>query len=290
MLIPWPPLKNLSVQHGGLAVYPPGATFGPRYLSGYEFVWVLEGGAVAHFDRQTLDVPPGTIILSRPGMTDHYQWAERNRTVHAFFHLQFDPPPAPWPPFSEWPLAQLAPPDDVLRPLFRYALAALPQSEPLRSTLLIPCADLMVRSFVLGKLGLATEPRTELPLPVEKAMEFILEAARRDPAPKVTLAHLARAAHVSAEHLCRLFRHALSLGPLECLRLARLERAASLVAHSNLSFKEIAETTGFANPFHFSIAFKAVYKLPPRDYRLAISQGRSVPLNPLIRNFRMPTT
>jgi AraC-like DNA-binding protein len=288
MRLAWPVLSNFRVGHGGVAVYPAGATFGPRRLADYEFVWIIEGGAVARFNGEAIDAPPGTILLSRPGMTDRYEWAERARTVHAFFHFHCDAPPAPWPPPSTWPLAQPAPPDDVLRPLFRYVLAALTQPEPLRSTLLTPSAELILRSFVAGKLGLVAEPRTELPLPVEKAMEFIREAARRDPAPAVALTDLARAAHVSAEHLCRLFRRSLNLAPLECLRLARLERAATLVGRSNLTFKEIAETTGFANPFHFSMAFKAIYGLPPRRYRLAVSEGRAVPANPLLRNLQLP--
>jgi AraC-like DNA-binding protein len=220
-------------------------------------------------------------------MTDTYQWAQRTRTVHAFFHFQFDAPPAPWPSQSAWPLARLAPNDDVLRPLFRYILASSSQKEPLRSTLMAPCAELMVRSFVSGELGLVAEPRAELPQPVEKALDFIRSGARRDPAPTVTLADVARAAHVSPEHLCRLFQRSLNAGPLECLRLARLERAAALVGRSNLTFKEIAEITGFANPFHFSAAFKAIYGVPPRDYRLAISEGRPVRQNPLIRHLHV---
>lgn len=286
MRVLWPALKNLRVSRGGTVAYPPGATFGPRRLMDYEFVWIIEGGAVAHFDSQVLNAPPGTILLSRPGITDYFEWAKRARTVHAFFHFQCDQPVSPWPPPSAWPLMRATPPDDVLRPLFRYALAVLSQPEPLRSNLLMPCAELMLRSFVTGKLGLLAEPRAELPLPVEKALAFIRDVARQDPVPAVTLADLARAAHVSAEHLCRLFRRSLDARPLECLRLARLERAAALVGRSNLAFKEIAEATGFANPFHFSMAFKSAYGLPPRAYRLAIRNGHPVRQNPLIRNLQ----
>ncbi|MEI6083077.1 MAG: AraC family transcriptional regulator [Verrucomicrobiota bacterium] len=271
---PWPALPKLRVLNGGVAAYPPGATFGPRQLPDYEFVWIMEGDAVAHFNTERLSAPAGTILLAQPGMTDSYDWAERCRTVHAFFHFQFAAPPLPWPAPATWPLTQGVPADDVLRPLFRYVLATLNQPEPLRSTLLTPCVDLMVRSFVTNNLKLVAEPRTELPAAVENALGFIRDMAQRDPAPAVTLGELARAAHVSPEHLCRLFRRNLNAGPLECLRRARLERAAALVGRSNLTFKEIAETTGFANPFHFSTAFKTVYRMSPRAYRAAVSEGR----------------
>ena len=285
---PWPALANLRVHYVGAVVYPPGATYGPAQLSEYEFVWIIEGDSMAYFDGQPLNAPAGTILLAHPYMTQRYEWAQLTRTVHAYFHFDFDSPAPPWPAPLGWPLVQTAPADDVLRPLFRYMLALVGQPEPLRSTLLTPCADLMVRSFVTGKQRLEAEPRTELPLPVEKTLEFIREAARRDPAPAIALADLARAAHVSPEHLCRLFRRSLNLGPLECLRLARLERAAALVGRSNLTFKEIAGTTGFANPFHFSMAFKAVYGMAPRAYRAAVSAGHAVRQNPLIRNIQAP--
>lgn len=279
----WPALNRLWIDGGGVVAYPPGATFGPRRLGDHEFLWIMEGGAVAHYDDWAEQTPPGAILLGRPGMTDYYEWAARTRTVHAYIHFDFDPPGAPWPPPATWPLARMAPADDVLRPLFRYALAAVSMAEPMRSTLLAPCIELMVRSFVAGNLGLAAEPRAELPQPVEKAFDLIRDAARRDPAPAITLADLARAAHVSAEHLCRLFRRSLDMGPLECLRLARLERAAALIGRSNLTFKEIAAATGFANPFHFSTAFKTAYGLPPREYRAAIRENRPVRLSPLTR-------
>lgn len=283
----WPALTNLHVLSGGVAVYPRGATFGPRRLHDYEFVWIIEGSAEAYLNEHRIDATAGTVLLSQPGMIDRYEWDRRTRTVHAFCHFEFDPPGAPWPAPSTWPLARLAPHDDVLRPLFRYMLSALSQPEPLRSILLTPGAELMVRSFVTGKLRLEVEPRTELPRPVEKAMGFIHEIAHRDPSRAVKLADLARVAHVSAEHLCRLFRRSLNAGPLECLRFARLERAAALVSRSNLTFKEIAEITGFANPYHFSMSFKAVYGMPPRAYRQAVAGGRAVRTNPLVRHLKM---
>ncbi|HEX4086831.1 MAG TPA: AraC family transcriptional regulator [Chthoniobacteraceae bacterium] len=280
----WPRLTNIRVGAAGITNYPPGATFGPRKLREYEFVWIMEGASTASFDGNHIDAPPGTILLSRPGMMDYYQWAERTRTVHAYFHFQCEPPPPPWPESHRWPLSRVMPQEDVLRPLFRYALVLLNETRSLRSSLFAPCVDLMVRAFVAGKTGLLAEPKTDLPPPVEKAMSFIRECARRDPPSAVALADIARAAHVSAEHLCRLFKSNVSVAPLECLRLMRLDRSAALVARSNLTFKEIAEAGGFANAFHFSAAFKAVYGLSPRDYRGAVREGRPVKGNPLVKS------
>ena len=279
----WPPLTNVRFGGAGITTYPPGATFGPRILKEYEFVWIIEGASTANLDGRRLDAPPGAIILSRPGMTDYYEWAERTRTIHAYFHFRCDPLPPPWPDPSRWPLVEIMPSEDVLRPLFRYALMLLREPRAVRLPLLVPCVDMMVRAFVAGKTGLLAEPKENVPPPVEKAFDFIREAARRDPPATVALADIARAAHVSPEHLCRLFKSNLNTTPQECLRLMRLDRAAALVARSNLTFKEIAETTGFANAFHFSAAFKAVYGQSPREYRTAARAGHPVKMNPLVK-------
>ena len=117
--------------------------------------------------------------------------------------------------------------------------------------------------------------------PVEKVLRLIRDISLKEPSPSITLTQLARVAHVTPEHLCRLFRQSLDLGPLECVRLARLERAATLLGRSNLAIKQITQSTGFSSPYHFSRRFSEVYGLPPRAYRQAIREGREVQSNPI---------
>ncbi len=257
-------------------VYPPGATFGPRRLDDFEFVWIVEGRAVAHYNGQRIEAPENTVLLPRPGMIDRYEWDTRRRTVHAFFHFNFTVPSRGWPPLRQWPLSRLMPQDDILRPLFRFALNASTMSAPARSILVRPSVELMLRCFVSGKLTTATETAADLPPPVEKALEAIRAIAFQQPPRPVTLADLARTAHVTPEHLCRLFRKHLDCGPLECARLARLQSAATLLDRTNMAVKEIAAAVGFISPYHFSRAFRAAYQLPPKEYRRAVREGRPV--------------
>jgi hypothetical protein len=98
------PLASLHVSRGGVGVYPPGATFGPRHMTDYEFVWIIEGGATACYDEHRIEAPPGTVLLCRPGMTDTYEWSPKGKSVHGFFHFTFKPGPG-WPPIHSWPLA-----------------------------------------------------------------------------------------------------------------------------------------------------------------------------------------
>ncbi len=282
------PLRKVKVDQGGVAIYPPGATFGPRRLHDFEFVWIIEGDVTAQFDGHTIPAPPGTILLARRGMTDRYDWARERRTVHAFFHFDFELPPSGWPPLAQWPLARHLSEDDILRPLFRYVISVWRRPEPERTQLIAPTVNLMAQVFVSGATGLAIEPHGDLPAGVEKALTVIRDAVAHDPPRALTLRDLARSVHVTPEHLCRLFRRSLDLGPLECLGLARLERAASLLARSNMAIKEIADTTGFSSPHHFSNKFKRIYGASPRAFRQMMLRGEPARLNPVVRVLRLP--
>ena len=58
---------DLLLGIAGIAAYPPGATFGPRLLHDFEFLWIIDGSALAHFDEQLIDASPDTVLLARPG-------------------------------------------------------------------------------------------------------------------------------------------------------------------------------------------------------------------------------
>ena len=118
---------------------------------------------------------------------------------------------------------------------------------------------------------------------VERALEAIRDAVYQTKPGRLSLADLAGNAHVTPEHLCRLFRKHLALGPLECLRLARLQFAATLLSRSNMAVKEVADASGFVSPYHFSRAFQQTYGVPPRDYRAALLAGKPVKQNPIVR-------
>jgi AraC family transcriptional regulator len=279
---------ELLVGNAGIAAYPPGAKFGPRLLHDFEFVWIIEGHATANFDGQTVDAPVGTVLLGRPGMTDRYDWDPARRTIQAFFHFSFDYSDPVWPPLKDWPLARKMSTEDILRPLFRYVVGLAQNQTPARSPLLEMAVTLMLRGFLADQTAIALEPHENLPPAVQKALAAIREALAKDPPAAITLSALARAAHVSPEYLCRLFRRHLNMGPLECAGLARLERAASLLVRSNLPVSQIADAVGFVSPYHFSTKFRKVYGLSPRDYRLSMQSGFLITGNPVIQFLQFP--
>lgn len=279
----WPPLADVRVGRTAVAVYPSGSTYGPRVARDHKFIWIIEGRGTIQFDHHKFSVLPGTILLCQAGVTDRYDWTSKTPAMHAFFHFELPVPVLGWPPVKQWPVSHHLPSDDVLRPLFRYVLRVHSLAEPLRSSLLMPCLDLMLRSFISGELTTAAEPTTKLPPPVERTLRLICERVFREPSLGIAPKELPLAAHVSAEHLCRLFRETLDLTPTDCVRLARLERAATQLWRSDLAIREISDSVGFSSQYYFSKAFQKVYGITPRAFRKAAREGLPKRPNPIVR-------
>ena len=66
-------LRILRPTQSGVATYPPGATFGPRKMLDYEFVWINEGDCEYRWNQTTVACPAGAVVLCKPGL-DHFRW------------------------------------------------------------------------------------------------------------------------------------------------------------------------------------------------------------------------
>jgi AraC family transcriptional regulator len=282
-------MDNLLLGQSGIAGYPPGATFGPRLLYDFEFIWIIEGSAKVELDQHRFEAPAGAIWLGRPGMTQRFDWDTRTRTIHAFLHFSFDYSAPGWPPLNQWPVVRQIASEDILRPLFRYVIGLARGAPTTPPQLMESAVTLMLQSFLSGRTAVVTEPHEDFPPAIQKSLAAIRQALAKEPPAPLTLKHLARAAHVTPEHLCRLFRRHLSMGPLECVGLARLERASALLVRTNLPVRQIADATGFVSPYHFSNKFRKVYGYSPRDYRLSMQSGFFIPGNPVIQQLFVPT-
>lgn len=79
-----------------------------------------------------------------------------------------------------------------------------------------------------------------------------------------SLDEIARAAGVEASSVCRWFRRYQGSSPYQYLLRRKMNLAAALLVENGGLVKEVAERVGFADPYHFSRAFKSVHGVPPR--------------------------
>ena len=261
---------------GGRATYPPGSSLGPRVLEDFELVWVVAGQATYVLEGRELAASPGSILLTRPGFRETYRWDATRSTRHAFLHFAVEELPADWPSLGDWPVLRAMAPGDPVRPLFRHVLDAWcdgtrSRERPPRSI----CR--LVEAIVETYLAPAAAGGEHAPPVVQRVLEWAEAALDENPARRISLSELAASAAVTPKHLCRVFARFHERSPMDAVRSMRLERSLVLLARSNSSVQDIARSTGFSSPYHFSRSFKAAYGRPPTVVRHALLAGEPPP-------------
>jgi AraC family L-rhamnose operon transcriptional activator RhaR len=82
-----------------------------------------------------------------------------------------------------------------------------------------------------------------------------------------TLRELADELHLAPRYLIRLFKSATGLPPMAYLAQHRVEKAATLLLHSDLPITHIGHAVGWADQNYFARRFKAHYGLTATTYR-----------------------
>lgn len=88
-----------------------------------------------------------------------------------------------------------------------------------------------------------------------------------------SLERLAEIAGMSRASFASQFRKTFGRPPMEYLKEMRLNRAAELLATTDLPVKIIADRVGFESRSHFTRAFKAFAGLQPLEYRSSTASG-----------------
>ena len=104
------------------------------------------------------------------------------------------------------------------------------------------------------------------PEPVRLALAF-MEANVAMP---LTLDGIARAAHLSKQHFCRVFHRAVGVSPLRFLMRLRLRVAKGVLWHEASTVKEAALAAGFEDQHHFTRVFRRLEGITPTDFRHAV--------------------
>jgi AraC family transcriptional regulator len=276
---------RLTVSGSGVAVYPPGTTFGPRRLPDFEFVWLLQGTAEWRYDQGNIALGPNRLLLGRPGITDSFSWDRTRPTRHAYLHFRLVGRLAWLPDPARWPLVRTLPDDDPLRPLLRYLLNLCEDHPGSHQQTVQEVLRLLVTLFVQGPLPDRDEQ--QLPPHLDTLLAFVRRAWSPPASTRaLSLQELAAGACISTGYLSRVFRHHYGIGPVAAFELLRLARAATLLTRSNLSVAAVAHDCGFANPYHFSRRFHRIYGQPPGRYRHASPCPR--PTEPLANAGLLP--
>jgi AraC-like DNA-binding protein len=244
-----------EIDFAGISIYPPGSSYGPHVTTAHELVWIEEGSARVTSGDLTVQLRPGSVVVTPLGTRVRYAWDPKVTTRHGFVLFRGIP--------QERVNVDL-PTGDVVPALLRH-LVHLDVTRP------DAWYEDSQQAMQVALRALAV-PRTSAERVLSPVVMASLDAVRtawpaKGPWPAVPLQELADAAVVTPEYLCRAWTRDVGMSPVAALRAVRLSRAAFLLSRSNMSVGHVATVAGYDSPFHFSRAFKAMFGVSPRAFR-----------------------
>lgn len=249
----------------------------PAHLhSFHQFDATLAGGSELHFDGgRRIVARRGTGILIPP-MVRH---EHRTNTGFQVAMFKFRLAPGLWAPLGAQPVevelsaGTLAALDEAAHAWQATAPWHREQSEAaLRLCLVAALRQTTTHDRSSPALGMEPQLPGGLSAAADPALYRqllpLLEAVEQDPFGDWTVARLAAACHLTADHFTKRFQAALEQGPQQYLRNAKMRAAvAALVAEPRQSIKAVAEAAGYATVHSFSRAFRDVTGVSPARFR-----------------------
>ena len=115
----------------------------------------------------------------------------------------------------------------------------------------------------LSRLAAKGKGSVQIAPAVTKAIAYIDENYMKQPG----LESISKAAGVSSQHLCRLFRQTLNCRPMEYITKRKIQAAKMLLAETQKTVDQIAEETGFCDSSYFCKIFKRFESITPSQFR-----------------------
>jgi iron complex transport system substrate-binding protein len=122
--------------------------------------------------------------------------------------------------------------------------------------------------FRQARLAELNEPAPDL---ATQAAQYIRENCRQS----ITLETIAGHFHYSTRYLTRVFKRRFGMTPNDYLTKTRMEWTRRLLAHTDASIREAAESVGYTDIYYFSKLFKKITGITPRQYKLQHTLGAS---------------
>lgn len=97
-----------------------------------------------------------------------------------------------------------------------------------------------------------------------------LELLEHDLCEVPSLTELARHLQLHPTSVCRAFKQSMGVTPHRYLLSHRVRRAKEMMRNHNLTLTEIAIDCGFSSSSQFSLVFKRIVGIPPREYRRSL--------------------
>lgn len=271
-----------SVEAAGLSENPGGFVLGPRTISGYEFLCVVEGAYRIEMLDHEFALSPSDVFIMPPNVRHRYL-ALGQRAAHYYVYGTLSPDDRRAIDvrrgrrglrFSDLSLSatytgaipfHLAGFPREKQYLFR----AIVESRQAFQVHALAATELLLKERTLAML------RELLRFASGGHGEAFRESVRHIDAHyhrKITVADLAAREGLSPNYYSARFKAAYGIAPMEYCTMRRVNAAKDLI-RSGLPMRDVAARTGFRDPYYFSNVFKKVAGMPPSQYRNLVRHG-----------------
>jgi len=230
-----------------------------RTFGRYALVYLLDGRGRMKWGRQpAVRVRPGDLLFVYPEIPHGYGPGPRESWSELF--IVFDGPV-----FDLWRRCGLLDPQQPIRHLSQIRRWLPRMEKVVEPGLPATPAGMLRRICRLQQFlsDIAKEPEPEAVSWVRGAQQRLLDSPETNPA------RLARELGLSYETFRKEFAKQTGLPPARYQLRRRIDQARRLIAERNLTNKEVAETLGFYDEFHFSRRFREITGQSTRDFRKA---------------------
>ena len=240
-------------------------SYGPYRRNHYLFHYIIAGYGKLYVGEKVYPVGPGQGFLILPGQTTTYASDEKDPWEYTW--IEFDGLRVR----ESLSLAGLG----AAKPIYTPGTRA--GGEKLRECMLQIVQDgeakpirQIGRGFLfldqLAESSAARQHQSQRRLRdfyMKEALSFIEQNYQRD----VSVEDIAAFCGLNRSYFGKLFRDTMGESPQAFLLHYRMAQAAQFLKETTQPVSAISTMVGYANPLHFSRAFKSVYGISPRAYR-----------------------
>ena len=243
------------------AIYPPGGSYGTRSQRGCQLVVMIQGHARIEINGEAVLLREGEGILMHPGWRLLYHFSEAEPSTHTGCQVETSVLSKAERKLLEGVRGPHSLPA-AIHTLIGEGLAA-----PLVAGAERQASQALLAKACLLRFAAHVKESPGADRPPHPAVQRSMQLLEHTPFELKTARDVAERCGVSVSTLWQLYRQKCGESPSAMLWRIKTEHAVQLIRSTGLTLGEIAQQSGFANPFHLSRSVKNLTGLPPRELR-----------------------
>ena len=244
-----------------------GKSWKQRITERYGLLLTSDGLGEISCNTQKLELPPGSLVLMKPGGVHQFRCHEC--WSYLWFHFV---PRTHILDMLDWPdaipfTAEVVFTGEEYQKVYA-ALKEACQLDTWRSRGWKPLALSLLESVIVRGYNTAMQTADSTRSVIDKAHELLAEG-------KLNMNEIARACGMSRSSFYQNFQSETGVSPRHYREYLQIQRAEGLLGCMAFSISDVAEKIGMPNPYYFSTRFRKFIGCSPREYRKRISEKHS---------------